>query len=188
MPHPAPTVDSRVMTIHWRAASEGLGTETWLTDAYVEHRSVLVARARRVVVDPHLAEDVVQEAYLRAWRARSRFDPRRGPVRQWLLAITANVAKDHVKARVRRRTDSLDDPGNVPGPGTDGSDPVVDRVDLVEALGVLSEDHRDAVVHTFLLGRPYAEVAEQLGVPPGTLRSRVYYALRRLRTELEPAC
>lgn len=169
-------------------AGAGICVESWLTEAYVEHHRALVARARRVVVDPHLAEDVAQEAFIRAWRARASFDPARGPVRPWLLAITANVAKDHVKARVRRRTAILDAPGDLPGPSADGLDRVVERAELLEALRGLSDKHRDAVVHTFLLGRPYAEVAAQLGIRPGTLRTRVHYALRRLRAELEPAC
>ena len=166
----------------------GLRAESWLAEAYVDHRRALVARARRVVVDPHLAEEVAQEAFIRAWRAQTRFDPARGPVRQWLLAITANVAKDQVKARLRRRTAIVDDRGDSAGSGIDSLDRVVDRAELADALRVLSDDHREVVVQTFLLGRPYAEVAAQLGIRPGTLRTRLHYALRRLRAQLEPVC
>jgi RNA polymerase sigma-70 factor, ECF subfamily len=164
----------------------GLCTEAGLAAAYADHHRALVARARRLVVDPHLADEAAQEAFTRAWRACSRFDPRRGPLRPWLLAITANVAKDYVKARVRRPTAIRDDLAGLPA--IDGGlDRVLVRADLVEALGTLSNEHRDALVHTFLLDRPSVEVARQLGIKRETLRSRVHYALRRLRAELEPA-
>jgi RNA polymerase sigma-70 factor (ECF subfamily) len=166
----------------------GLCGEAGLTAAYAEHHGAMVARARRVVVDHHLAEEVAQEAFTRAWRACPRFDPRRGPLRPWLLVITANVAKDRVKARVRRpvavRDDLVDRPVAVDG----GLDRVLVRADLVEALGTLSNEHRDALVHTYLLDRPSLEAAQHLGIERGTLRTRVHYALRRLRAELEPAC
>ena len=188
MPAPHHTTDSRAMTTCRTDRCAGLCTESGFAAAYAEHHATLVARARRVVVDPHAAEDAAQEAFIRAWRACARFDPERGPLRQWLLAITVNVAKDHVKARVRRRTEVLHDPGRLPASGVDGIDRVLERAELGEALRVLSSDHRDALVHTFLLERPYSEVAAQLGIRQGTLRTRVHYALRRLRAELEPAC
>ncbi len=188
MPAAAQAIHSRAMTSCRTDGCAGLCTESGLAAAYAEHHRTLVARARRVVVDPHLAEDAAQEAFIRAWRACARFDPQRGPLRQWLLAITANVAKDYVKARLRRRTVVLDDASSLPDSDVVAIDRMMERAELVEALGILSEDHRKALVHTFLLGRPYAEVAVQLGVRPGTLRTRVHYALRRLRAELEPAC
>src|SRR5215469_1131737 len=79
-----------------------LCTEHGMTAAHAAYHARLLARARRIVVDPDLAEDVVQEAFLRAWRACSSFDPAGGPLVNWLLVITANAAIDMVKARVRR--------------------------------------------------------------------------------------
>jgi RNA polymerase sigma-70 factor (ECF subfamily) len=138
------------------------------------------------VVDPDLAEDVVQEAFLRAWRACSSFDPAGGPLVNWLLVITANTAIDMVKARVRR-------PPLVSGPayentsavGLSDIDLVILRSQLRQALSSLGAHHRDAVVETVLRDRPHAEVAAELGVTSGTLRTRVHYALRRLRGVLE---
>ena len=80
----------------------GLCTEQGLAAAHAAYHSRLLARARRIVVDPDLAEDVVQEAFLRAWRACGSFDPAGGPMVNWLLVITARTAIDMVKARVRR--------------------------------------------------------------------------------------
>src|SRR5215469_2205882 len=79
-----------------------LCTEHGMTAAHAAYHARLLGRARRIVVDPDLAEDVVQEAFIRAWRACSSFDPDGGPLVNWLLVITANTAIDMVKARVRR--------------------------------------------------------------------------------------
>jgi len=165
----------------------GLCCDAGLAAAYDEHHAILVARARQVVVDPHLAEEAAQETFTRAWRSCARFDPRRGPLRQWLLAICVNVARDYVRARVRRPTTRLGDATQPLSTGDGGVEHVLCRAALVEALERLTPEHREALVHTFLLDLPYAEVAERLGVRPSTLRTRVHYALRHLRSELQPA-
>jgi RNA polymerase sigma-70 factor (ECF subfamily) len=154
--------------------------------AHAAYHARMLARARRIVVDPDLAEDVLQEAFLRAWRACSSFDPTGGPLVNWLLVITANTAVDMVKARVRR-------PALAPGlayeeahaAGLNDIDLVILRSQLRQALSRLGAHHRDAVVETVLRDRPYADVATELGVTLGTLRTRVHYALRRLRYLLE---
>src|SRR5690348_9796586 len=80
----------------------GLCTEQGMAAAHAAYHARMLGRARRIVIDPDLAEDVVQEAFLRAWRACASFDPAGGPMVNWLLVITANTAIDMVKARVRR--------------------------------------------------------------------------------------
>ena len=156
--------------------------------AHAAYHTRMLARARRIVVDPDLAEDVVQEAFLRAWRACSSFDPAGGPMVHWLLAITANTAVDMVKARVRRPPLA---PGwadeDAPEAGLNDIDRLILRSQLRHALSRLGAHHRDAVVETVLRDRPYADVAAQLGIAPATLRTRVHYGLRRLRCVLEAA-
>lgn len=165
-----------------------LCTERGMAAAHAAYHARLLARARRIVVDPDLAEDVVQEAFLRAWRACSSFDPVGGPLVNWLLVITANTAIDMVKARVRRPPLA---PGsaqqNVSAAGINDIDLLILRSQLRHALSSLGAHHRDAVVETVLRDRPYADVAAELGVTPGTLRTRVHYGLRRLRCVLETA-
>ena len=163
-----------------------LCTEHGMAAAHAEYHARMLARARRIVVDPNLAEDVVQEAFLRAWRACSSFDPAGGPLVNWLLVITGNSAIDMVKARVRRAP-MASPPAheNAPTAGLGDIDLVILRSQLRHALSSLGAHHRDAVVETVLRDRPHAEVAAELGVPPGTLRTRVHYALRRLRSFLE---
>ena len=166
----------------------GLCTEQGLAAAHATYHARLLARARRIVVDPDLAEDVVQEAFIRAWRACSSFDPSGGPLVNWLLVITANTAIDAVKGRLRR-------PPLASGPvGEQASGTAINDIDLFvlrsqlrHALSSIGAHHRDAVVETVLRDRPYADVAAELGVTPGTLRTRVHYGLRRLRCVLETA-
>ena len=156
--------------------------------AYAAYHARLLARARRIVVDPDLAEDVVQEAFLRAWRACSSFDPVGGPLVNWLLVITANTAINMVKARVRRPPLAhASAEQNVSAAGINDIDLLILRSQLRHALSSLGARHRDAVVETVLRDRPYADVAAELGVTPGTLRTRVHYGLRRLRCVLETA-
>ena len=164
----------------------GLCTERGMAAAHAAYHARLLARARRVVVDPDLAEDVVQEAFLRAWRSCSSFDPAGGPLVNWLLVITANTAIDTVKARLRR-------PPLASGPADDkASAASIDDIDLLilrsqlrQALCSIGPRHRDAVVETVLRDRPHADVAAEFGISPATLRTRVHYGLRRLRRVLE---
>lgn len=154
--------------------------------AHAAYHARLLARARRIVVDPDLAEDVVQEAFLRAWRACASFDPEGGPLVNWLLVITANTAIDMVKARVRRPPLASGPAGDTaPAAGLSDIDRLILRSGLGHALSRLGPHHRDAVVETMLRDRPYADVAAEFGVTPGTLRTRVHYGLRRLRCVLE---
>ena len=156
--------------------------------APVAYHARMLARARRIVVDPDLAEDVVQAAFLRAWRAGSSFDPKGGPLVTWLLVITANTAIDMVNARVRRppvAAGSAEPDG--PAAGLGDIDRLILRSQLRQALSRIGAHHREAVVETVLRDRPYAEVAAELGIAPATLRTRVHYGLLRLRCVLETA-
>jgi RNA polymerase sigma-70 factor (ECF subfamily) len=166
----------------------GLCTEEGLAAIDRAYRVRLLARARLVVVDPDLAEEAVQEALLRAWRSCPAFDPATGPPLNWLLAITRNVAIDLARARGRR-------PPLVPPPaeqdapvgGISATDLVVLRTQLREALTGIGAEQRMAIVETILRDRPPADVAAELGIPAGTVRTRVHYGLRQLRGLLEVA-
>src|SRR5262249_21439786 len=148
----------------------------------------MLGRARQIVVDPDLAEDVVQEAFLRAWRACSSFDPAGGPLANWLLAITANTAIDMVKARVRRPPlASGSANGNAPPTHLNGLALLIPRSQPRHAPSSIGARQRSAVVEAVLRDRPYADVAAELGITPGTLRTRVHYGLRRLRCVIETA-
>jgi RNA polymerase sigma-70 factor (ECF subfamily) len=163
-----------------------LCTERGMAAAYTSYHARMLARARRIVVDPALAEDAVQEAFLRAWRACSSFSPGGGPLVNWLLVITANSAIDMVKARTRRPPLAPAAAAeNAPAAGIDDIDLLILRSQLRHALSGIEAHHRAAVVETVLRDRPHADVAAELGIAPGTLRTRVHYGLRRLRGVLE---
>jgi RNA polymerase sigma-70 factor (ECF subfamily) len=156
-----------------------------------EYRSRMLARAQRIVVDRHLAEEAVQEALINAWRRCSTFDPARGSLSSWLLTITANAAIDLVKARNRRPPMSAVAPDEAPDPDTVAAitptDLFVLRTELRGALAAIGPDHRQTVIATMLQDRSYAEVAAELGIAPVTVRTRIHYALRKMRAALEAA-
>lgn len=152
-----------------------------MREAYAAHASELYGFAVRSLGDSGLAEEAVQETFLRAWRAGDRFDPQIGSLRTWLFAILRNVVIDLGRARAVR-----------PAVAEQGVEPSVEPFDeallswqIEEAMRRIGEQHRRILIETYYRGRPYAEVAEELGVPEGTVKSRVYYGLRALRIVLE---
>jgi RNA polymerase sigma-70 factor (ECF subfamily) len=158
-----------------------LREERDVREAYAAHAGELYGFAVRSLGDSGLAEEAVQETFVRAWRAGERFDPQIGSLRTWLFAILRNVVIDLGRARAAR-----------PGVAEGGIEPTVEPFDeallawqLEEAMRRIGDQHREILVETYYRGRPYAEVAEQLGVPEGTVKSRVYYGLRALRVALE---
>jgi RNA polymerase sigma-70 factor (ECF subfamily) len=134
--------------------------------------------------DLHSAEDIVQEAMLRAWLHAERLDWQDRPIRQWLFRIAYNLAVDAWRKDraipVGLAAEAFADPVG----GGDPADTVVDRRFLVAAMGQIPASHREVLVQVHLLGRSGAEVARVLGVPRGTVKSRTHHAVRSLREEL----
>jgi RNA polymerase sigma-70 factor (ECF subfamily) len=158
-----------------------LTDERDVREAYAAHASELYGFAVRSLGDSGLAEEAVQETFLRAWRAGERFDPQIGSLRTWLFAILRNVVIDLGRARAAR-----------PAVADDGIEVAVEPFDeallawqIEEAMRQIGEQHRRVLIETYYRGRPYADVAAELGVPEGTVKSRVYYGLRALRVVLE---
>lgn len=153
--------------------------------AYAEHGPSLLALATRSLRDRALAEDCVQEVFVRAWRAADRHDPDRGSVRTWLFAITRNVVVDAARARARRPPVVGGDDAPEPVDPRDAPAAVVERMRLAQALAALSPEHRQVVVEVHLNGRDYADVSRTTGVAAATLRTRMFYALKALRAHLQ---
>jgi RNA polymerase sigma-70 factor (ECF subfamily) len=160
-----------------------LARERDVRDAYAAHSGELYGFAMRSLGDAGLAEEAVQETFLRAWRAGERFDPEIGSLRTWLFAILRNVVIDLGRARAVRPRMAPEDSG--PEPSVEPLDDALIAWQVEEAMRRIGEEHRRVLVETHYRGRPYAEVAEELGVPEGTVKSRVYYGLRALRVVLE---
>jgi RNA polymerase sigma-70 factor, ECF subfamily len=151
-------------------------------DAYAAHSGELYGFALRSLGDDGLAEEAVQETFVRAWRAGDRYDPELGSLRTWLFAILRNVVIDLGRARAGRPVPSDVDP---PELGHEPLERLLVSWQVEEALRRIGDAHRHALVETYLRGRTYAEVGAELGVPEGTVKSRVYYGLRALRNALE---
>ena len=159
-----------------------LTRERDVREAYAAHSGELYGFAMRSLGDAGLAEEAVQETFLRAWKAGERYDPEIGSLRTWLFAILRNVVIDLGRARASRPR---------VGPET-GIEPSVEPLEqtliawqVEEAMRRIAEDHRRVLLETHFRARPYSEVAEELGVPEGTIKSRVYYGLKALRVALE---
>jgi RNA polymerase sigma-70 factor (ECF subfamily) len=147
--------------------------------------------ARTVVQDSGTAEDVAQEAFVRAWRYAASYDARRGTVLTWLLTIVRNVAVD------RRRVSPAEplDPDLLASrlQLADNRDEneeraaLLERDQLREALATLPDEQRRAVVLAAYFGRTAGEIARDEGIPLGTAKTRIRTALQRLRDWLEVA-
>src|SRR5215467_4758864 len=164
-----------------RMPAGALTRERDVREAYSARAGELYGFAMRSLGDAGLAEEAVQETFLRAWRAGDRFDPQIGSLRTWLFAILRNVVIDLGRARAAR-----------PGVAEGGIEPSVEPLEeallswqVEEAMRRIGEDHRRVLVETHYRGRAYSDVAAELGVPEGTVKSRVYYGLRALKVVLE---
>ena len=164
----------------------GRGPEEELMRAlYRDHAGPLMAYVLRLVAgDRYLAEDVVQETLLRAWRNASHLDPTGRGLRPWLVTVARRVVIDAHRGRLARPVEDGDaDLEQVPA--DDELDRALRLMTISDALGDLTPAHRQVLVETYFKGQDTNETARVLGVPPGTVRSRIYYALRSLRIALE---
>jgi RNA polymerase sigma-70 factor, ECF subfamily len=162
-----------------------LCTSAGLTALLATEQGLLHWRALRRLGDAGLAEQAVQETLLRAWRGCATYDPARGSVRTWLLTIERNVLTDLLRTRAVRPAetgwDDLGDGTETRWARPDFADDVAGGLLVDELLARLPDPQRDAVVQVILRDRAYRDVAADLGVPVGTVKTRVHYALQSLR-------
>ncbi|HMA45863.1 MAG TPA: sigma-70 family RNA polymerase sigma factor [Frankiaceae bacterium] len=171
---------------HAPAGDPAGDVERLVAAVYAEHGPALRAYCLRATGDPQLAEDAVQEVMLRAWRNPHALDPTRGPARAWLFTVARNVVIDAARARRSRPREVGADGPERPDP-TDDLERALEAWQVAEALARLSPAHRAVLVQMYYLDRSVAEVALELGVPAGTVKSRAYYALRALKLALQEA-
>ena len=166
------------------------GDEAALAELYDRFGRVAYGLALRIVRDQTLAEDAVQDAFLAAWRTAVSFDPGRGKASTWLLTLVHRRAVDVVRREERRRAEALDADPVAGGESTDETAEVREERRRVQAaLAQLPPDQRQALELAYYGGLSQSELAERLGVPLGTVKSRMFVALARLRDLLvEPYC
>lgn len=132
---------------------------------------------------PADADDVVQETLMRAWRHASLLDEEPDQVHGWLFTVAHHLVIDQSRSARSRREEPVAEPAE--RPEEDRIDRLVDTLLLGDALSSLSPTHREVVVRAYYGGRSTAELAEELGIPPGTVKSRLHYGMRALRLACE---
>jgi RNA polymerase sigma-70 factor (ECF subfamily) len=167
---------------------------SFVDDPVVWFEQVLVPQStptlRRYVLrmmpgDPHRADDIVQETLLRAWRHLATVAAARSP-QAWLTRVARNLAIDWSRRNAARPLEVDEDvTGAAWAPGEDLFEAALDRAVLDRALRKLSPAHREAMILVHYQDRTHAEVAGDLHVPAGTIKSRTHYATRELREALE---
>ena len=161
--------------------------EKALRDLYVEHGPALYSYVLRMVAgDTHRTEDVIQETLLRCWNKQNLTDGEGMSVRPWMFRVARNLVIDAHRSRMAR-------PLEITGvtwlselsADPDAVDRILSSMVVNDALESLTPAHREVLRETFYADRSTQEAATALGVPPGTVKSRVYYALRSLKAALE---
>ena len=156
--------------------------EIALAELYDRFASIAYGLARRILRDAALAEDAVQDAFLDIWRSAPRFVPERGRASTWLLTFVHRRAVDLVRREERRRTDVLGgtDEATVPA-ADDDAWARLERERVQTALAQLPDTQREALELAYYGGFTQSELAERLGQPLGTIKSRMFSGLSRLR-------
>jgi RNA polymerase sigma factor (sigma-70 family) len=157
--------------------------ESALAELYDRFGRVAYGLALRVLRDEKLAEDAVQEGFLAAWRNADRFIPERGRAGTWLLTLVHRRAVDLVRREDRRRTEALRE-GFEAAPAGSAEDDAwlrIERERVQSALKKLPDQQREALELAYYGGFTQSELAERLGEPVGTIKSRMFTGLARLR-------
>jgi RNA polymerase sigma factor (sigma-70 family) len=169
------------------------GDQQALGELYDRYGRPAYSLARRICADDGIAEDVVQEVFLTFWRDPGRFDASRGSFGTWLLTLVHHKAVDAVRreSTIRRRTVPAAEDGEEwsaqPGPGADQAAlGAVVAGHVRDALGRLPLEQRQALALAYYGGYTQREVAALTGVPLGTVKSRMFTGVQRLRSVLGP--
>ena len=165
------------------------GDEQALSSLYDRFGRIAYALALRVLRDAALAEDAVQEAFLAVWRQAATFDRSRGTASTWVLTLVHRRAVDLVRSQVR--FNGFPDQLQVMAPQHALAESIDDDVVLREtrgevqaALATLSRAEREVLGLAYWCGLTQSEIARVLDIPPGTVKSRTFSALARLRKAL----
>jgi RNA polymerase sigma-70 factor, ECF subfamily len=158
-----------------------------LAEAYRRHAGAVFALARRLLIDAAMAEEIVQEVFLRLWNSPEKFDHERGSLRSYLLAQCHGRAIDQLRSETSRKRREERDARRTAEGGYDLEHEVVDLAvaeKVRDALSALPAAEREVITLAYFGGHTYREVAVMLDQPEGTVKSRIRVGLQRLRGEL----
>jgi len=181
---PNPDVGAWEQTIASRLARRD---ETALREVYDQYSSYVYGLAVRVIGDASAAEDVAQDVFLFVWERPDGFDPARGSLRTWLGMLAHRRSVDHVRREEARRRRALREASRRPVAIPDVEEiatALVNAERVRAALDVLPGDQRRAIQLAYFGGKTYREVADVLGIPEGTAKSRLRLGLRRVADAL----
>ncbi|MFN8224691.1 MAG: sigma-70 family RNA polymerase sigma factor [Gaiellales bacterium] len=166
------------------------GQDDALGELYDRVGRVAYSIALRIVRDDRLAEDAVQDGFLTAWRSAATFDPSRAKASTWIITLVHRRAVDLVRREQRRRADPLDDAAQATFADGAGSAEEqawlgFERERVQRALTLLPDQQREALELAYYGGYSQSEIGERLGLPLGTIKSRMFAGLSRLRELLD---
>lgn len=164
------------------------GSNAALAEVYRRHSDAVFGLARRLLRDATLAEDIAQEVFLRLWNNPEKFDGSRGALRSYLLAHTHGRSIDLIRSESSRRTREDNEARLEPIESANVEEEVLTMAlsDKVrQALAQLNDGERKAIELAYFGGQTYRQVAETLGEPEGTIKSRIRVGMKRLRVVLD---
>ncbi len=153
-----------------------------LRELYRRYGGRIYGLGRQLLSDPGLAEELVQETFLRVWRNAGRYDRDRGSAASFIFTIARRLAID----LWRRPSSRTTDPEAPDGPAADDQvDRLILKLGVRDALDTLSDPHRQVLELSYREHLKQAEIAVRLGIPLGTVKTRSHHALRQLKTALQ---
>lgn len=151
-------------------------------DLYRRYASRLYGLGLRLLGDRGMAEELVQDTFVRLWRSAGRFDPERGSVRTFTFTLARRAAVDLLRRSASRPLPSQED---IELMDDDTFDALLLSLDVRDAVETLSAKHRDVIELVLDEDLGQSEIADRLRIPVGTVKTRTFYGLRALRLELE---
>jgi RNA polymerase sigma-70 factor, ECF subfamily len=156
-----------------------------LVELYRRYAKRIYGLGLHLLGDSGLAEDLVQETFVRLWRSSPRFDPDRGSVKTFVFTLARRAAVDLWRRRRGRELPAATAHGPEPARDDDSFDELLLSLELRDALDELTANHREVLELHYRADLTQQQIADRLGIPLGTVKTRTYHALRALKRQLE---